>query len=525
MLTVLLSLWCFVCMAANITWEGDDSADWNTGTNWAGDAKPGGSDVAVFDGATASTNCLLDSDESIAGISVEADYEGTIDLGDTTQTLTIGSSGAVIAGHANSTFDLGDSTVAVAGGQWTTVNHAGTWTRDTSTVTFSGTSTIDTGVTNNFQHLSVTGGTATSTNSTETNGTVTLDGTLLVDSDKLFFVSGVSTLIINAAGRLGGDGMLILPFLASGEGITTFHGDGTFDIAMCRIQNPSPGAVLAPGDYQSAVKIDSTGASARVLELSSAGVYQFASLELETTGAGTLTLANDVNGPTSITVNGNLVFDKDSTGEIIVDGSGKGTNWVITGDVVDEGAATWTKGTGTITASGGGAQNWDWGNVTGTLEGIVVNSSGGTLTLADDFTCESWTHSDGTVDYNSKTLTTTGAFTLSAGADGLAANLPNAEFLVGGAFSATGTDAGNKLDMAAASGWTLTVTGTGSASFVDAAYSDASAGSAIWAIDSTDSGNNQKWNFPAGNNPNAVKVDMRRKRPGPRFVSPLGMGL
>ena len=37
--------------AATITWDGSDSTDWATGTNWIGDAAPTATDDVVIDGS------------------------------------------------------------------------------------------------------------------------------------------------------------------------------------------------------------------------------------------------------------------------------------------------------------------------------------------------------------------------------------------------------------------------------------------------------------------------------------------
>lgn len=486
---------------ANIVWEGDDTPDWNTGSNWVGGTKPGASDVAVFDGAVSSLDCLLDSDESILGISVEADYEGTIDLGNTAQTLSLGTSGGVIAGHANSTFNLGDCTVAITGAPWTVVDHAGAWNRGTGTVVFVGTCTINTGTTNDFYNLTVTSGTTTiSINNSEVINACTINGTLSVDTGRILFVSSSCTVIVSDGGRLTGSGTGIVRFTipATGKGVTSFHSGGTWDVPVTQILRPATDAVFVPGNYQSAVKVYNNSGDNGTLTLDN-DVYQFDSFELETISTGSITLANNTNGPTSITINGDLTFDRNSSGVITVNDSGVATDWVITGDVIDESASgiTWTKGTGDITLSGSADQDIDF--MGQSIEALEVNKSAGDVTISGAFTTVSFTGtSTGTGDFdpNGQTITVTGncswaaAFDLNSGAT----TMNGCSWIVSGNFTADGQT------LNATASWVLTVTGTAVASGTgEVEYSNAGAGTEIKANSGpwTDGGSNTNWNFVA----------------------------
>ena len=59
-------------LSATFTWDGSDSSDWSTGTNWVGDNPPANdltSDIALFNSA-AYTNQPVAAGVSINGISV-----------------------------------------------------------------------------------------------------------------------------------------------------------------------------------------------------------------------------------------------------------------------------------------------------------------------------------------------------------------------------------------------------------------------------------------------------------------------
>lgn len=486
---------------ANIVWEGDDTTDWNTGSNWVGGTKPGASDVAVFDGAVSSLDCLLDSDESILGISVEADYEGTIDLGDTTQTLSLGISGGVIAGHTNSTFDLGDCTVAITGGPWTTVSHAGTWTRGTSTVVFAGTCTINTGLTNDFYKFTISSGTTTiATNNSEVLNDCTINGILSISTGRTLFFASNGSVVLNSGGQFTGDGTARVLFTNSnaGKGVITFNVAGTWDVPVLEIYKPAATFMLTPGNYQSATKFkNDSNTTDYSVSLDAAGTYQFASFELETTGSNGVTLANNTNGPTSITITGDLTIDENVGGTITINDSGQSIDWDIRGDIIDERTGdtfTWTKGTGGgITLNGSADQDIDlMGQL---IDAFEIDKSAGALTFSGSFTTVSFIGTDtgtGDLDPNGQTITVAGncswaaAFDFNSGAT----TMNGCSWIVGGNFTADGQT------LNATASWVLTVTGTAVASGEGSVqYSNAEAGTEITALGWTDGNNNANWKF------------------------------
>ena len=75
--------------AAVITWDnGGGDGVWGTCTNWSGDACPGTSDIATFDG-TSTANVSINAAISVAGIDINSGYTGTITQA---AAITVGSS-------------------------------------------------------------------------------------------------------------------------------------------------------------------------------------------------------------------------------------------------------------------------------------------------------------------------------------------------------------------------------------------------------------------------------------------------
>ncbi|KKL52883.1 hypothetical protein LCGC14_2281010, partial [marine sediment metagenome] len=150
-------------------------------------------------------------------------------------------------------------------------------------------------------------------------------------------------------------------------------------IAECRADRSS---ALVGGNYSGLLKFYNSTASNYTMALT--GAFTAGSLEIETTGTGNIIL--DCTALTAMTVAGNFTYDIDSTGDITVDNTGNSAAWVFQADVIDEvtggGSFTWTKGSsGTISATGGNAQNWDWNDAA--LDGYVHNKSAGVFVLAD----------------------------------------------------------------------------------------------------------------------------------------------
>ncbi|MHC4605100.1 MAG: autotransporter outer membrane beta-barrel domain-containing protein, partial [Planctomycetota bacterium] len=427
---------------ANVVWSSAGSTDGNVAGNWNPARVPTTGDTAYFD-ATSAINCTFSGNISCDGLNATAAYSGDIDFGDS-KTHTWGASNFTLA-HTGAT-DLGTGTTHNAAScDWTVVAATGSWTRGTSTVSFTGTCAINTGTTNNFFNLIVASGTATvSTNDTRVGGACTINGVLSVNTGKRLQFLTIGTILIGDGGRLTGTGTgyVWLYGLGGGNGVTSFHANGTWDIPEVRLIRTSANLVLVPGNYQSTMRIINDSAANFTLALIAAGAYQFSSLELETTSTGSQTLDN-TNGPTSITV-GDLTIDENAGGAIVIDDSGQSVDWTITGDVIDQRTGdtfTWTKGTGDITLSGSADQDIDFmGQV---IEDIIINKSAGALTFSGAFTTDSFTGTStgtGDLDPNGQTITITGncswaaAFDFNSAAD----TMNGCTWIVGGNFTANG---------------------------------------------------------------------------------------
>lgn len=237
-----------------------------------------------------------------------------------------------------------------------------------------------------------------------------------------------------------------------------------------------------------------------------------------TAGGGTITLQGTADQAVDFAdkATENLTIDKATSGnvtladaDLTIDAIDLAGNLTVTSSALTATASTYTLGGNLDLSDGGnsftaagetwqfdgsGAQSINVGSLT--LGSVTIDKSAGTLTQSSALSCAAFSHQAGTFDPNGKAITTTGNFTIAAGADIVAGTdaMNGAAWTVGGNFSAAGY-AADVLNLQGTSSWTLTVTGTAAADHVTVAYSDASGGTAVLARSSTDGGNNQGWTF------------------------------
>lgn len=519
-------------------WLGTTSDDPTNVLNWgtasgvgAGASVPTSADDVTFDGG-GNNACTFVGSMNFGSLSVAAGYMAKLDLGDVAATLTITDGGDIILDNGGE-FDCGDATISLTNGNFDN-QHVVTYTSDTSTLVMAGTGTLISSGSNFLFNLTILAGAVTTiTETMSTAGIVSVNGTLSISVGKSFFSSLVSTTTLGALGKITGDGEYLISNPGAGEGITSFASGGIIDIAKLTIQNPRATAIFVAQTYQpTLLKIYCVDAAARVLTFN--GNYTFTGdLEFENTNAGgSLTIANDTNNPTIIvrgdviwdqqagtitytkgtnpmTASGlgdqNLDFDNQASEDLEIDKTTSGDVTLANCDLalVDSelaGALTFASSTivmeagSTLMASGAGSPSWDLDGQT--IKALVVNKSGGTLTFTGGWIATVYTQTLGTVDFNGQTLETTGNFTIAVGA--LIASgtdtMNGVALTVGGDFSVAGID-GTLLNLRGTSAWTLDVAGRATATYVDVSYSNATAGSTVFAQGSTNNSNNSRWSF------------------------------
>ena len=494
-------------MADNV-WSSAGSTDGNLAANWSLGRAPQSGDRLVFN-ATSVVNCVFTAAVSCGGINQAAGYTGMIDAD--TYDVT-GDDGADFI-FDGTRLDLGSGTWSVTNG---TLDYkdVGTFNRDASTVSISGTSVL---VNKHFTpgqlyRLSIEAGALV---------TDTGSGNMLIISNRLdlygAYVRNTGTLFtwfsadshIHAGGSLSGSGIFQPIYSqAAGKGLQTM--DGSLTISNMWLEVSALGAILAPADYSGVglTRIMTAGGLGTLGLRLSAGAYTFGNLELQATSIRNQMLDCSTNAVTSVTVLGDLTIDMDNPfigyeANVTIDNSGQSVTWDIRGDVVNQNTSVngdfiWIAGTADpeITFTGTSDQDIDFAGAT--VGKVEVDKSAGTVTLAGPLTCDSFTGTDGDLDMNGQTLTTTNDFDAAAAftfnpAD--ADSLNGCSIVIGGNLTLDGQA------LNATAGWTLTVSGSAVASGVgNVAYSDASGGTEVDASVGpwVDNGNNDNWGFGAG---------------------------
>jgi len=429
--------------AADRFWLGTTSTDSAVAANWSassggagGASVPGTGDTVTFDG-NGDYACTVTANWTHGGFTTVVGYTKKLDLA--TFNL-IGDDGVNVTLDQGGEFDCGTGSHSITNGNFDNLD-VGTWTWGTSTWTLNGTGNIVSSTTNDFYDLTIASGASiTATTNIQTANDTIVNGTISVNGATAAYLGGNGTVVIGDGGRITGAGQWIMSSINTGEGVTSFHAGGTVDITTTRIQNPLVAGTFVPGVYDSKVIVDSTDGTNRTLVLDAAGAYTFSSLEFQTNSTGNLTLANNTNGPASITITGDLTIDLNSTGDITISNSGQSVDWDIQGDVIDQitggGTFTYTAGTGTFTASGTADQAWNFNGET--IEPLSISkATSGDLTLVDTVV------QIADVDMAAGDLVITGS-TITSSADAKA---------ITGAFDIGA--AGNDVNMGSAT-WTLT---------------------------------------------------------------------
>lgn len=224
--------------------------------------------------------------------------------------------------------------------------------------------------------------------------------------------------------------------------------------------------------------------------------------EADATGDGELIIANftDASVASGVTTLISSSVTDTAVGDVTISNTGifdmaADTTLTVSGSWTNSATSTLTAGaitldsTGseTITAGGGAFYNLTFNGVGGSWQFQDTQDIDGAMIVTN-----------GTIDFNAQTLAIAGNLTMGIGSQVVsdADAMNGTAITVGGDLSLEGED-GDLLTFNATSSWTLSVTGSATATYVAVAYSDASGGTEIDADDgtNTDNNNNINWDF------------------------------
>jgi hypothetical protein len=124
--------WSFGTLS-NFTWNASGPSSWSTAANWTGGVVPGPNNTAVFNDVSVQP-CTVDISTTVANLSIESGYSGTINLNTSTLTVTGNFTGGA------GTFDNGSGELIVGG---TFNGSGGTFTGNTGTVVLVSTNSVN----------------------------------------------------------------------------------------------------------------------------------------------------------------------------------------------------------------------------------------------------------------------------------------------------------------------------------------------------------------------------------------------
>ncbi|MFH0839852.1 MAG: filamentous hemagglutinin N-terminal domain-containing protein [Candidatus Omnitrophota bacterium] len=402
------------------------TANWNTTDSWStssggasGASVPiGGTDVYFDNGGSKVGECVIDTTVVVGSITCASTYtgaaatDGHFDAADNDNGISVSRNITL----DNKQVSMGDGTWTV-GGSFDNLSVA-TFNDDSSTLNMTGSSVTITAATANHLYNIIIDGTvsvAAASTYVYADFNTTINGTLTIPSGERFYAMGAylsnGDVWVNEGGTITGAGRFILANPNSGHGLLTLA--GTVSVDEFYFSRGAAGAVLAPGTYDCDNFYFYNDTSDSANYTLSNGAYTFTGnvTITEVASSKSMTFLNNTNGPT-ISIAGNLIFDMNNTGgyDFTINNLAQAVDITVQGDIeiqkaVGTGDLIWTKGTGTITLSGGSA-NIDFdGN---SVEAVVVNSSGTKTLTNTGITTAGLTVSAGTFDANDQTLSITG---------------------------------------------------------------------------------------------------------------------
>ena len=189
----------------------------------------------------------------------------------------------------------------------------------------------------------------------------------------------------------------------------------TLDLTNSGTLSPDAGTINVSGDWTNSgtftsgtgtVTLNGTGTQ----NLNSGGITDDKDFyNLAFSGSGTVVpVTNDIKISNNLTLSNTATLSNTNN-----------KNFNIAGNVQVVSGNTWTKGTGTITLFGTtGTQTINFAGKT--VEDIVIDASGATKQFTGSVTTDSFNATNGTIDFNGKSITTTGNFTMGTGSQVIA---------------------------------------------------------------------------------------------------------
>ena len=401
------------CPAGSVCWDGGGGdANWNTAANWLPDGVPGTTALVVFNGLS-SKNATFNVADTIAALTIEAGYAGTITMA---ADLLIDHNGAecTFTQHGG-TIDLG-STTFTHQCDWTYT--AGTFTAGTSTVVFAATPVaMDSGATV-FNDVTIS---MTSSIDFTVTGTMNVDGNLTITE-----VRDIDTGTIKVKGNVTTTDTSV-----GGSGIIEFTGGNAQILSAGGVVGALPSLTIAKNGgttltIQDTIEIDGYLGSGWIYTTGNvvAGTSTVVFNTATSVDSGSMAFNNvtlDMDNGKDLTITGTMDVDGDLTIKVIR--NVKSGTITLAGNLtslLDSGVGD---GTTPIILDGATAQSIDINSPTGDVPNglFTIDKSAEWVTLASNMNLsaalQDLTMTNGRLDMAGFNLTVTDVLTMEAGTE------------------------------------------------------------------------------------------------------------
>ncbi|MEI6167944.1 MAG: hypothetical protein WCS52_12180 [bacterium] len=479
--TAMLCGWLLNAHGANRYWVSASASTWNLAANWSGTSNgvggvgvPGTGDSVYFT-PSANGNCQIDLNPVTIGLLSVNGYTGHLDGATLNPDVTVTGNVTFASGNSG-TNSLGRGTWTIGGSFDYSAMGSGTGRAmipGVSTVVMTGTNvSLKAVYTMTLCNLMIASNAVVTNNGTSTSylmvtNNMDVYGTIISLANATRIQP--NRLRVHSSGRVTGSGLI---YLKNSYGIQLLEPGSVVDLDTIQFvsDNTTPGYIV-PGHYQATNLLFWGETYVKTWKMTN-GVYDIdGSIQLlQTNEAGAVTL--DCTAAV-VRVGGNL------------------TNIRNAGVVTNK-----SRFVGAVTLTGTKDRVVDL-NTMPQQPALTMAMSAGTVTLMSGVSNASLTVTGGCLNVNGKPIRTTGNLTIGGNAQVTGSGLNGSAVTVGGNLDVSG-GGGAPLDLHATAPWTLSVTGSGAASNVNVSYSDASGGSTIRAVNSTDGGNNTNWQFVSG---------------------------
>ena len=478
--TAMLCGWLLNAHGANRYWVSASASTWNLAANWSGTSNgvggvgvPGTGDSVYFT-PSANGNCQIDLNPVTIGLLSVNGYTGHLDGATLNPDVTVTGNVTFASGNSG-TNSLGRGTWTIGGSFDYSAMGSGTGRAmipGVSTVVMTGTNvSLKAIYTKSLCNLMIASNAVVTNNGSGSSWLVVTNnmdvyGTII----SLATATQIqpNRLRVHSSGRVTGSGLI---YLKNSYGIQLLEPGSVVDLDTIQFvsDNTTPGYIV-PGHYQ-ATNLLFWGETYAATWKMTNGVYDIdGSIWMhQNNAAGAVTL--DCTAAV-VRVGGNL------------------TNSMAAGVTTNKSCFL-----GAVTLTGTTDRVVDLNTLTN-QPAITVAMSGGTVKLLSGVSNASFTATGGNLNFNGKSVRTSGNLTIGSNAQVVGTSLNGSVITVGGNLSLAGKP-DSFLDLHASAPWTLSVAGTGTAVYVEVAYSDASCGSSITASSSRDRGHNVNWLLPA----------------------------